>query len=58
MDVIWTICYLSVLLGLSAYGLHRYFIVYLFLKNRRRIPQPSAAFCEAAGSDSAAADFQ
>ena len=46
MDVIWTICYLSVLLGLSAYGLHRYFIVYLFLKNRRRIPQPSAAFAE------------
>jgi cellulose synthase/poly-beta-1,6-N-acetylglucosamine synthase-like glycosyltransferase len=46
VDVIWTICYLSVVLGLSAYGLHRYFIVYLFLKNRRRIPQPSAAFAE------------
>jgi cellulose synthase/poly-beta-1,6-N-acetylglucosamine synthase-like glycosyltransferase len=46
VDVIWTICYLSVVLGLSAYGLHRYFIVYLFLKNRRRIPQPSAAFSE------------
>ena len=30
--LIWTICYLSVLLVLSAYGIHRYFIVYLFLK--------------------------
>lgn len=46
MDVIWTICYLSVLVGLSAYGLHRYFIVYLFLKNRRRVPEPSARFAE------------
>ena len=26
----WTICYLSVLVGLSAYGVHRYFIIYLF----------------------------
>jgi cellulose synthase/poly-beta-1,6-N-acetylglucosamine synthase-like glycosyltransferase len=34
--VIWTICYLSVLAGLSAYGVHRYFIIYLFLKNRKR----------------------
>ncbi len=33
---IWTICYLSVLVGLSAYGIHRYFIIYLFLKNRKR----------------------
>ena len=46
MDVIWTICYLSVLIGLSAYGLHRYFIIYLFLKNRRRVPQPVASFTE------------
>jgi cellulose synthase/poly-beta-1,6-N-acetylglucosamine synthase-like glycosyltransferase len=46
VDVIWTICYLSVLLGLSAYGLHRYFIIYLFLKNRRRVPQPVASFTE------------
>src|SRR6266576_5232718 len=33
---IWTICYLSVLIGLSAYGIHRYVIIYLFLKNRKR----------------------
>ncbi len=46
MDVIWTVCYLSVLIGLSGYGLHRYFIVYLFLKNRNRPPQPLAHFDE------------
>ncbi|CAN5370846.1 glycosyltransferase family 2 protein [soil metagenome] len=44
VDVVWTFCYLSVLIGLSGYGLHRYFIVYLFLKNRRRVPQPAAHF--------------
>src|SRR5207253_9421794 len=41
---IWTICYLSVLVGLSAYGLHRYFIIYLFLKNRKREPVPAGRF--------------
>ncbi len=44
VDVIWTFCYLSVLIGLSGYGLHRYFIVYLFLKNRKRVPRPLAHF--------------
>lgn len=44
LDVIWTFCYLSVLIGLSAYGVHRYFIVYLFLKNRHRVPQPLSQF--------------
>src|SRR6185503_3472330 len=44
VDVVWTFCYLSVLIGLSGYGLHRYFIVYLFLKNRRRVPQPQGNF--------------
>src|SRR3954464_4267646 len=42
--VIWTICYLSVLLGLSAYGVHRYFIIYLFLKNRKHEPRPLGHF--------------
>ncbi len=46
MDVLWTVCYLSVLIGLSGYGLHRYFIVYLFLKNRDRPPLPLAHFEE------------
>ncbi len=43
---IWTICYLSVLLGLSLYGIHRYFIIYLFLKHRKRHPQPVAQFAQ------------
>jgi cellulose synthase/poly-beta-1,6-N-acetylglucosamine synthase-like glycosyltransferase len=38
--IIWTLCYTAVLLGISLYGLHRYIIVYLFLKNRRNAPQP------------------
>src|SRR3982751_440385 len=44
VSFIWTICYLSVLVGLSAYGVHRYFIIYLFLKNRKREPVPPARF--------------
>src|ERR1051325_1655691 len=42
--VIWTVCYLSVLAGLSAYGVHRYFIIYLFLKNRKREVVPARRF--------------
>jgi cellulose synthase/poly-beta-1,6-N-acetylglucosamine synthase-like glycosyltransferase len=43
-NTIWTICYFIVLLGLSLYGLHRYVIVYLFLKNRKKVPRPQATF--------------
>jgi cellulose synthase/poly-beta-1,6-N-acetylglucosamine synthase-like glycosyltransferase len=43
---IWTICYLSVLFGLSAYGIHRYFIIYLFLKNRKREPVSAGHFSQ------------
>jgi cellulose synthase/poly-beta-1,6-N-acetylglucosamine synthase-like glycosyltransferase len=42
--IIWTVCYLSVLTGLSAYGIHRYFIIYLYLKNRNRAPVPPGYF--------------
>ncbi|MFL6530921.1 MAG: cellulose synthase family protein [Chthoniobacterales bacterium] len=42
--LIWTVCYLSVLLGLSAYGIHRYFIIYLFLKHRNRPVEPKSHF--------------
>src|SRR2546426_7876494 len=42
--IIWTVCYLSVLIGLSAYGIHRYFIIYLYLKTRKRPPVPSGHF--------------
>src|SRR5947208_2324268 len=42
--IIWTVCYLSVLIGLSTYGVHRYFIIYLYLKNRKRVPVPARYF--------------
>src|SRR5256884_2124562 len=44
VSFIWTICYLSVLVGLSAYGVHRYFIIYLFLKNRKHASVPAGQF--------------
>src|SRR3954470_15629037 len=45
-SIIWTICYMSVLIGLSAYGIHRYVIIYLFLKHRRRATLPAGQFEE------------
>ncbi|HEY5740945.1 MAG TPA: cellulose synthase family protein [Terrimicrobiaceae bacterium] len=42
--LIWNGCYLSVLLGLSAFGIHRYLIIYLFLKNRRKRIEPAKTF--------------
>src|SRR6266480_5746566 len=45
-SIIWTICYLTVLIGLSAYGIHRYVIIYLFLKNRKRAILPAGHFKE------------
>jgi cellulose synthase/poly-beta-1,6-N-acetylglucosamine synthase-like glycosyltransferase len=45
-NTIWSICYFVVLFGLSLYGLHRYVIVYLFLKNRKKVPRPLATFEE------------
>src|SRR3954454_16874849 len=45
-SIIWTICYMSVLIGLSAYGIHRYVIIYLFLKHRRRATTPAGHFEE------------
>jgi cellulose synthase/poly-beta-1,6-N-acetylglucosamine synthase-like glycosyltransferase len=43
-NTIWTICYFVVLFGLSLYGLHRYVIVYLFLKHRKSPPKPLSTF--------------
>src|SRR2546423_15577684 len=43
-SIIWTICYMSVLIGLSAYGIHRYVIIYLFLKHRKRSTVPAGHF--------------
>ena len=43
-NLVWTICYLSVLVGLSAYGIHRYVIIYLFLKYRKHASIPLSHF--------------
>ncbi len=44
--MLWTVCYVVTLAGLSAYGIHRYSIVYLFLRNRKRSSAPAAQFSE------------
>jgi len=45
-QAIWTIAYLTVLSGLSIYGLHRYSIIHLFLKNRHASDHPPRHFEE------------
>jgi cellulose synthase/poly-beta-1,6-N-acetylglucosamine synthase-like glycosyltransferase len=45
-SIIWTICYTAVLLGLSLYGMHRYIIVYLYLKNKGKVPVPDSEFAQ------------
>ena len=42
--VIWSFCYLGVLVGLSAYGIHRYCIIYLYLKYRKKTTEPASHF--------------
>jgi len=42
----WTLCYILVLIGLSFYGLHRYFIIYLYFRHRKRNLHPLACFSE------------
>jgi hypothetical protein len=42
--LLWTICYFFVVLVLSAYGVHRYLIIYLYFKNRHRKPAIPARF--------------
>lgn len=44
--MLWSVSYLLVLLGLSAYGIHRYSIIYLFLKHRKTRPEPLRTFDE------------
>ena len=45
-NALWSICYLVVLVGLSAYGIHRYSIIYLFLKHRKVVQKPAKEFDE------------
>jgi cellulose synthase/poly-beta-1,6-N-acetylglucosamine synthase-like glycosyltransferase len=44
--LLWTICYFTVVLGLSVYGIHRYFIINLYLKNKHRSPAAPDRFAE------------
>lgn len=45
-NALWSVCYLVVLLGLSAYGIHRYSIIYLFLKHKSALLKPLGEFVE------------
>jgi cellulose synthase/poly-beta-1,6-N-acetylglucosamine synthase-like glycosyltransferase len=45
-SLVWTICYFIVLLGMSLYGIHRYFIIFLYFRNRHRTPRPPLRFSE------------
>ena len=40
------VCYFLVLLGLSAYGIHRYTMIYLYWKHRKSRPKPLNRFQE------------
>ncbi len=42
--ILWTVCYFFVVLVLSAYGVHRYLIMYLYFKNRHRKPASPVQF--------------
>src|SRR6266481_4602537 len=42
--LLWTVCYFFVVLVLSAYGIHRYLIIYLYFKNRHRKPASPIRF--------------
>src|ERR1700741_3007932 len=42
----WTLCYIVVLLGLSFYGVHRYFIFYLYFWHRKQNLKPESHFAE------------
>ncbi len=44
--IIWMLCYILVLGGLSAYGIHRYFIIYLYEKHKRSPMKPKGQFEE------------
>ena len=41
---IWIICYFAVLLGLAGYGIHRYTMIFLYWRNRRKKPEPLSEF--------------
>ena len=40
----WIFCYFLVLLGLSAYGMHRYVMIFLYWKHARHAPKPKTRY--------------
>jgi cellulose synthase/poly-beta-1,6-N-acetylglucosamine synthase-like glycosyltransferase len=44
IHLIGIIIYFAVLVGLSCYGLHRYWMIFLYYKHRRETPKPVAHF--------------
>src|SRR5260221_4296103 len=44
--LLWTTCYFIVLFGMSLFGIHRYFIIFLYFRNRHRAPQPPLRFSQ------------
>ncbi len=45
-NLIWFLAYTAVLLGLSAYGVHRFLIIYLYFRHARKDPRPLDHFAE------------
>lgn len=43
-NALWSVSYIAVLIGLSAYGIHRYSIIFLFLKHKDEEPKPARDF--------------
>lgn len=46
LTLLWLFCYTFVAVGLSAFGIHRWFLVGLFWKNLRNSPSPKGRFTE------------
>ena len=45
-DLAILIPYFTILIILSVYGIHRYYLTYLYLKNRGKLPRPLKQFNE------------
>ena len=43
---VFLIVYLAILLIFAIYGVHRYFLLYLYYRHRRNVPRPKSAFKE------------
>lgn len=45
-QIIWILCYAVVILGLAGYGMHRFFMIFLYWKHRGDSPKPANRFEE------------